>query len=207
MSINCLICNSADIYKDFIDVKPLSTSVCSRPLKEFLEESLATDLTTFEAVLICAQCKIRVDCLEEALVLAQRLKEQLINDYNQSKLSRDTDMVLKAEYGGNLNPDSIVESIFSDDPSDAYCSVCKDFRCTCRKPARPQSQKPSEFICETCGGTYRTYSGWKNHVREKHSEAKRLPCPKCERTFPHKGSLQKHMRIHNKEYNYQVKTA
>lgn len=78
-----------------------------------------------------------------------------------------------------------------------------------RKPyVRNHPHQPkSDFVCESCGMTYKRYELLKEHMISNHSSKESFMCKFCQRSYPNRYYLQKHMKRHAKtktdedEYN------
>ncbi|XP_064629652.1 zinc finger protein 420-like [Lineus longissimus] len=57
------------------------------------------------------------------------------------------------------------------------------------------ARKFQPYVCKICGVTLRASHGLKMHMR-RHTGEKPYVCPQCDRAFPHKNSLQRHVRLH-----------
>lgn len=222
---NCLICFSDLTVVDSSDLETLRTGITNQSMKEFLEEHLLIelDVSSFGSARICDECKVRVDCLEEALVQAKEMKLQLLNDFERSLQKRTEESHIE-EDDDCLE---LVDTLSTDPPSpmievnviatDATETNNDEIQIADKVPSPSESQDQeyanfwfsdtidSKFACHTCGVKYHSRHSLKSHILTKHLDVGRICCLVCGKFFNQKGSLKKHMRIHTRERNFQVK--
>lgn len=226
-SHRCFVCN--DYFLEAIPPFQTQTTRSTQSnivylLEQFLGFSLRLEPGTSAA---CASCFNRFNEYDEAIQIAKRAQDKLIQLYTNSKYSdglrvcnkkpikQELDAPEECTHFNNVTDDREDTSSEDDKKQDIYePEGTNKIVCHCKMEFTSNdcflqhlcNSRDSTWICDICSNIYKTKHALRLHMHV-HSAASRFTCPICGKQFTQRIALHRHQPLHTGEKPFQVNTS